>query len=93
MQLSMQNKLQLLCDILDEHQSDSSVSPNEHAQLERLAAAILTQNELSDQNIQDVLTRIHQYGKDGAAASDLSKHINDHQDQFQHWINTVQQNL
>lgn len=54
MQLSLQNKLQLLCDILDEHQSDSSVSPNEHAQLERLTASLLAQQELSDQDIQDV---------------------------------------
>ncbi|MFD1415665.1 YtzH-like family protein [Oceanobacillus jeddahense] len=93
MQLSIQNKLQLLCDILDEHQTDSSVSPNEHAQLERLAASILAQKELSDQDIQNVLTSIHLYGKEGAASSDLAKHINNHQDQFRDWIDTVQQNL
>lgn len=93
MQLSLQNKLQLLCDILDEHQSDSSVSPNEHAQLERLTASLLAQQELSDQISRTSSTRIYQYGKDGTAASDLTKHIGDHRDQFQHWINTVQQNL
>lgn len=93
MQLSMQNKLQLLCDILDEHQSNSSGSPNEYAQLQRLTASILAQKDLSEQDIQDVLTSIHQYGKKGAALSDCSRHIDDHQDQFSHWINTVQQNL
>ncbi|GGP14283.1 hypothetical protein GCM10011346_37630 [Oceanobacillus neutriphilus] len=93
MQLSMENKLQLLCDILDEHQSNVSGSPNEYAQLERLAASILAQKELSDQDIQDVLTSIHQYGKEGSAISDCSKHIDDHQDQISHWINTVQQNI
>ncbi|WP_080875054.1 YtzH-like family protein [Oceanobacillus timonensis] len=92
-QLSLQNKLQLLCDILDEHQSGSCVSLNEHAQLERLAASLLAHENLSGQDIQNVLTNIQQYGKDGTAASDLSMHIDNHQEQFSHWINTVQQNL
>lgn len=89
----MENKLQLLCDILDEHQSNSSGTPNEYAQLERLAASILTQKDLSDQDIQDVLTGIQQYGKKGTAVSDCAKHIEDHQDQISHWVSTVQQNL
>ncbi|WP_152657223.1 YtzH-like family protein [Oceanobacillus sp. CFH 90083] len=93
MQLSIQNKLQLLCDILDEHHSNSSVSANEHAQLERLAASILAQKELAGEDIQNVLTSIHQYGKEGISTSDLSRHIDHHQDQFSHWINTVQQHL
>ncbi|MFD1453658.1 MULTISPECIES: YtzH-like family protein [Oceanobacillus] len=93
MQLSIENKLQLLCDILDEHQSNSYGSPNEYAQLERLTASILAKKDLSDQDIQDVLTSIHQYGKTGTGVSDCARHIENHQDQISRWINTVQQNL
>lgn len=93
MQLSMENKLQLLCDILDEHQSNSFGSPNEYAQLERLTASLLAQKDVSDLDIQEVLAGIHQYGKKGADASDCTRHIEDHQDQISRWINTVQQNL
>lgn len=89
----MKNKLQLLCDILDEHQSHSSGSATEYAQLERIAKSILTNKELSNQEVQDVLSSIQQYGQTGAAVSDLTQHVHDHQDQFDHWISTVQQNL
>lgn len=93
MQLSTQHKLQLLLDILEDHQSDCTGSANECAQIKRLADSILFNNELVNKDLEKALSSISTYGQTGANLDNLSEHVDAHRNEFSGWLQTVTNHL
>ncbi|MGM9927115.1 MAG: YtzH-like family protein [Bacillus sp. (in: firmicutes)] len=90
MPLSQQHQVSLLKDILTNHSSDCCGSVSECEQIERLAAMLLENGQLTEQT-QQVLNEIHHYSQRGQFAADLDGHITSHQGQLTQWVSSIDQ--
>lgn len=90
MPLQYQDQLNLLIDILKNHQEDCCGSVSECEQLERLIKSLMT-NANMDQNNLQVLDQVYSYSQNGKNSSDLDQHIESHQDQLSQWVDNISQ--
>jgi len=84
--LNQQDQLQLLKDILSNHQVDCCGSIAELEQLERLVKSLMTDSNVDN----EVLEQIYHYSQNGINASNLDNHIESHQQQLSQWVNEVE---
>ncbi|MGG0717384.1 YtzH-like family protein [Robertmurraya massiliosenegalensis] len=86
MPLNQQDQLQLLKDILNNHQVDCCGSVSELEQLERLVKSLMADSNMNN----DVLEQIYSYSQNGINSSNLDNHIESHQQQLSQWVNDVE---
>lgn len=90
MPLSHEDQINLLKDILNDHQIDCCGSVSELEQLERLVKSLLNNRELNHE-IKDLLEQIYSYSQNGKNSPDLSQHIEAYQPQLNEWVETIDQ--
>lgn len=88
--ISHQDKLNLLKDILNNHQMDCCGSVSECEQVRRLVKSIMMQPDL-DQHAQSVLEKIYYYSQLGSQSAQLDHHIEAHQSELSQWVNEINQ--
>ncbi|HLO12016.1 MAG TPA: YtzH-like family protein [Pseudoneobacillus sp.] len=90
MPISSQDQVNLLKDILNNHQTDCCGSVSECEQLERLVKSLMVNNDIHD-NIKNVLQEIYVYSQTGATSGNLDDHITTNQAQLADWVNNIDQ--
>ncbi|MBP2241458.1 hypothetical protein J2Z40_002021 [Cytobacillus eiseniae] len=90
MPISQQDQLNLLKDILSNHQTDCCGSVSECEQLERLVKSLLM-NPTIDSQAKAVLEEIYYYSQSGVNATHLDNHIELHQNELSSWVNDINQ--
>lgn len=88
MPISQQDKLNLLKDILSNHQMDCCGSVSECEQLERLVKSLMVLPSM-DQNSKTVLEEIYYYSQHGINTPQLDQHIESHQQELSQWVNNI----
>lgn len=87
MPLGQQHQLEILKDILNNHQTDCCGSVSELEQLERLVKQLMGHSNINN----DVLEQIYYYSQNGRNSSNLDQHIESHQGQLSQWVNDMDQ--
>lgn len=87
MPLERQHQLEILKDILSNHQTDCCGSVSELEQLERLVKQLMVQSNTNH----PVLEQIYSYSQNGINSDDLDQHIESHQGQLSQWVSDVDQ--
>lgn len=87
MPLNQQHQVEVLKDILSNHQTDCCGSVSELEQLERLAKSLMVDSNLNNQ----VLEQIYSYSQNGINSSNLDNHIESHQQQLSQWVSDMDQ--
>lgn len=90
MPLNSQDQVNLLKDILNNHQTDCCGSVAECEQLERLVKSLMVNNDIQD-NVKSILQEIYTYSQTGVYSSDLDNHITNNQTQLAQWVNEIDQ--
>lgn len=90
MPINSQDQVNLLKDILNNHQTDCCGSVSECQQLERLVKSLMVNNDIN-QNVKNVLQEIYTYSQAGVNTPDLDDHITTNQDQLAQWVNNIDQ--
>lgn len=90
MPINHSHQIDILKDILSNHQLDCCGTVAECEQLERLVQSLLV-NPTIEQNVKDVLTNVYTYSQTGKNTQHLENHITDHQDQLSSWIADIDQ--
>ncbi|HJV31004.1 MAG TPA: YtzH-like family protein [Bacillales bacterium] len=90
MPLSHQDQVNILKDILSNHQSDCCGSVSECEQLERIIKSLMVNTQI-DQNVKNILQEVYKYGQNGAETQDLDQHILANQENLSHWVNQIDQ--
>ncbi|WP_313799475.1 YtzH-like family protein [Cytobacillus sp.] len=90
MPINQQDQLNLLKDILSNHQIDCCGSVSECEQLERLVKSLISSPNV-DQHAKTVLEEIYNYSQNGINSSHLDNHIEMHQQELSGWVNSINQ--
>jgi|SRR5690625_4524779 len=90
MNLSIQNKLTLLHDLLDEQITYKSISVNECRHIKRLVQSIVVNRHISH-DLKNILPEIYYYGIKGEHAQSLLNHITDHEHRIKRWLYLLHQ--
>ncbi|TYR82093.1 hypothetical protein FZC66_00395 [Priestia megaterium] len=85
MPLNSQHQMDMLKDILSNHQSDCCGTVAECEQVERLAQAMLEKGTASDQ-VHHTLQNVYEYTQTAKNAVHLNKHIETNQQNLSQWI-------
>ncbi|WP_338472041.1 YtzH-like family protein [Niallia sp. XMNu-256] len=90
MPLQYQDQINLIKDILTNHQSDCCGSVSECEQLERLVKSLMANNQINQQDT-NTLDQIYYYSQGGVNAANLEQHIESHQQQLSQWVDNMDQ--
>jgi hypothetical protein len=90
MPLDSHYQMQLLKDILSNHQTDCCGSVSECEQVERLVKSLMVNADINE-NIKPVLQEIYQYSQSGAGSSDLGSHITSNRQNLSQWVTDMDQ--
>ena len=85
MPINQQHQLEILKDILVNHQSDCCGTVSECEQLERLIQSLLT-NDSVNSDVKAMLNDVYYYSQSGKYSPDLDNHISNNQEQLTEWI-------
>lgn len=90
MPLEQRDQMNLLKDILSNHQTDCCGSVSECEQLERLVKSLMVNGQV-DHNVKNILEEIYTYSQNGIRTSELDAHIESHQQQLDGWVSEIDQ--
>ncbi|TCN24388.1 YtzH-like family protein [Mesobacillus foraminis] len=90
MPLNHHDQVNLLKDILTNHQTDCCGSVSECEQLERLVKSLMVNNNL-DSNVKPILQEIYNYSQNGKYSADLDEHILSNQTNLSSWVDDIGQ--
>ncbi len=90
MPISEKDKLNLIKDILNNHQIDHCGSISECEQLGRLVNSLINQSHLEETSI-STLNEIYNYSQNGVNSPQLDEHIEAHQQVLSQWITRIDQ--
>ena len=85
MPINQQHQLEVLKDILVNHQSDCCGTVSECEQLERLIQSLLANDSISS-DAKAMLNDVYSYSQSGKSSSNLDNHISNNQEQLTQWI-------
>ncbi|AIK36640.1 hypothetical protein COM13_23690 [Bacillus pseudomycoides] len=85
MPINQQHQLEILKDILVNHQSDCCGTVSECEQLERLIQSLLA-NDSVNSDVKTMLNDVYYYSQSGKYSPDLDNHISNNQEQLTQWI-------
>jgi len=89
--LTVHNQLTLLHDLLDEHVSHNNGSVAEYQQIKRLVQSLIANNQVSNDQLLQLLPEIYNYGLQGEVVQSLPDHITDNKENIETWKNIIQQ--
>lgn len=93
MRLNIAHQLQLLHDLLEDHALDFDYSLSEYEQIKRLVQSIISQSQISNEELIQVLPEIYHYGSQGKHVQNIEEHIITNQEQIKNWLNTIMHSL
>jgi hypothetical protein len=85
MPINQQHQLEILKDILINHQSDCCGTVSECEQLERLIQSLLA-NDTINSDVKAMLNDVYYFSQSGKYSPDLDNHISNNQEQLTQWI-------
>ncbi|MDM5156865.1 YtzH-like family protein [Bacillus sp. DX1.1] len=85
MPINQKHQLEILKDILVNHQSDCCGTVSECEQLERLIQSLLA-NDNVNSDVKTMLNDVYYYSQSGKYSPDLDNHISNNQEQLSQWI-------
>ncbi|MDM5190375.1 YtzH-like family protein [Bacillus sp. DX4.1] len=85
MPINQKHQLEILKDILVNHQSDCCGTVSECEQLERLIQSLLV-NDNVNSDVKAMLNDVYYYSQSGKYSPDLDNHISNNQEQLSQWI-------
>lgn len=88
MAINHEHQLTVLKDILSEHHLDRSGTVSECEQIERLAKSLIA-NDAVHSELKQTLSHIYTYSQSGKNATDLSSHIDQHEQQLAEWMDQL----
>jgi hypothetical protein len=88
MPLKYENQVELLKDILSEHQSDCCGTVAECEQLERVVKSLMVHADVH-QDLKGVLQSIYSYSQDGKNSPELNSYITSQQNALYQWISDI----
>ncbi|WP_284139874.1 MULTISPECIES: YtzH-like family protein [unclassified Virgibacillus] len=89
MTLNTSHLLTLLSDILDEHQTDLNGEVAEYQQIKRLVKTMIAQNHITDEQLQQMLPEIYNYGIKGETVQNMQEHIDSNKNNIEQWLQTI----
>lgn len=89
MSLNLNNKLQLLHDLLSLHAEDCNGSTSECEQITRIIQSIQHDPHIRNTGLFQHLNSMKQYSVHGASASSLDEHISQYQPQMEEWLQAI----
>jgi len=93
MQLNIAHQLQLLHDLLDDHVNDLDYTLSEYEQIKRLVRSIISQEQLSNEQLSQFLPEIYHYGSQGKHVQNIKEHIITNQQQIENWLEAIMLSL
>lgn len=90
MPLDHQDQVNLLKDILNNHQSDCCGSISECEQLERLVKSLMVNSNINT-DVKTVLQEIYDYSQHGVQTQNLDQHIESNQQRLSEWVSDIDQ--
>jgi archaellum component FlaC len=90
MPLNDQDQVNLLKDILTNHQTDCCGSVSECEQLERLVKSLMVNSNINN-DVKTVLQEIYHYSQNGINTSDINAHIESNQQRLSGWVSDIDQ--
>ncbi|MGM8213393.1 YtzH-like family protein [Virgibacillus sp. W0430] len=92
MNLTVNNQLTLLYDILDEHIAENDGNITEYQQIKRLVQSMMARNAISDHDtLFQHLPEIYNYGFQGEVVQCLTEHIETNKTNIENWLEAIQQ--
>jgi hypothetical protein len=91
MTLNVNHQLTLLSDLLDEHQSECCAQVSEYQQIKRLVKSMMANNSITDEQLQQLLPEIYNYGRQGESVQNHEEHILSNKENINNWISTIEQ--
>ncbi|AZV50485.1 hypothetical protein BJH90_06715 [Bacillus halotolerans] len=85
MGLNYENQVDLLKDILTDHQLDCCGTVAEYEQLERVIKSLMANTEL-DSHLKNVLEDVYRYSQSGISSKSIDSHIQEHQSSLSQWV-------
>lgn len=89
MSLSLNNKLQLLHDLLSLHAEECHGSTSECEQITRIIQSIQHDPQIKETGLIQHLDMMKQYSVHGAAAANLEQHISQYQPEMEEWLQAI----
>nr|WP_295970975.1 YtzH-like family protein [uncultured Bacillus sp.] len=90
MPLQYSDQVNIIKDILMNHQTDCCGSVSECEQMERLIKSLLDNFNMNQTN-KNVLEQIYHYSQGGKNSTNLDQHIESHQQQLSQWVDDIEQ--
>ena len=90
MTLNTNHLLTLLHDILDEQCVDCCAEVSEYQQIKRLVKNMMAKNEITDDQLLQLLPEIYNYGMQGENTNNVEEHITANKDNLETWMSAIQ---
>lgn len=90
MPLDHQDQVNLLKDILSNHQTDCCGSVSECEQLERLVKSLMVNSNINN-DVKTVLQEIYDYSQSCINTGNLNQHIETNQQRLSDWVSGIDQ--
>lgn len=89
MSLTVRDQLKLLHDLLDEHLVERNGEVAEYQQIKRLIRSMMTNQTVTDEQLNHLLPEIYNYGRRGENARNSSEHVTANQENIENWKNAI----
>ncbi|MDY0397013.1 YtzH-like family protein [Virgibacillus halophilus] len=91
MTIKINQQLELLHDILEEHHSQAQATAHEYQQIRRLIDSIQTNQQLLHSQLSASLPQIYEYCTQGEAAQSQQSHIDANKENIDSWLKHIEQ--
>ncbi|MCT2535030.1 YtzH-like family protein [Aquibacillus koreensis] len=89
MSLNVNDQLHVLYDLLSEQSEDCCGSVSECQQIKRLVQSLISNESVNNQELQQLLPEIYNYGRKGEIAQNLEEHISTNQQNLKTWVDVI----
>ncbi|WP_085991523.1 YtzH-like family protein [Oceanobacillus senegalensis] len=90
MTLNTNNLLTLLHDILDEQSVGCCGEVSEYQQIRRLVKNMMSNNEITNEQLLQLLPEIYNYGRQGENAQNIEEHITVNKNNLKTWMSAIE---
>jgi len=91
MPISLNNQLTLLHDLLDEQAVYRTADINEYKQIKRVVRSLMASEQVTNEELLQLLPEIYYYGIQGEQAHNLDELICDNEHNLDYWKNVISQ--
>ncbi|MFD1851155.1 YtzH-like family protein [Oceanobacillus bengalensis] len=90
MTLNANNLLTLLHDILDEQSAGCCGEVSEYQQIKRLVKTMMAHDQITDEQLMQLLPDIYNYGRQGENTQSIEEHITSNQENIENWMSAIE---